>query len=123
MYKYPVIIPSLATGIVLTLAFCIPATAQDKKPMEKVQIKILENGKVKTDTSFAVDYNVNPKDLDVMIKNLVNEKEDQTAEEPGKGKKHRKEDADRRQARCRSRSARHRNARASAARRRATLRN
>lgn len=90
MYNHPVTISSLATGIVLTLAFCIPSTAQDKKPTEKVQIKIIENGKVKTDTSFAVDFDINSRDLDLMIKNLDNDKEDLTDEKPDQGRKHRK---------------------------------
>jgi len=90
MYKHPVLIPSLAPGIVLTMVFSVSSIAQDKKPTEKVQIKIIENGKVKTDTSFTIDYDVNPKDLDLMIKDLDNDKEGQMAEKLGPGKKHSK---------------------------------
>jgi hypothetical protein len=89
MYSHPNIINSIVAGLVLTLGVSFTGTAQDKKPKKNIQIKIVEDGKVKTDTSFSVDNSLNQKDLDSLMKRFDTDQDLLTDENLNHGKKHR----------------------------------
>lgn len=74
----------LRTGISISLCLISIIAVQAQNTEKRVQIKIIENGKVKTDTSFTVNDSVNKNDLNGISEMLNKEDVFVYREHPGK---------------------------------------